>query len=74
MTSHGARADFIDNLLSAGTMLSLCVFVALGPRPQQIVGETQTTVEAAERASSVNSIPNDAFEIIRHTTLENKNP
>ena len=74
MFNRAIRTDFVDNLLSAGTMLSLCVFVALGPRPQRIVWETQPSVETVEQTSSVNSILNDASEIIRHPSLENQNP
>ncbi len=74
MFNRAIRTEFVDNLLSAGTLLALCVFVALGPRPQRIVQETQPRVETSERISSVNSVLNDASEIIRHISPEDQNP
>jgi hypothetical protein len=74
MINRESRTEFMDKLLSAGTLLSLCALIALGPRPQQIVSRTQTTVQAAGRNPNESTFLNDASETIRQTSAENQNP
>ena len=74
MINRATRIEFVDKLLSAGTLLSLCVVITLGPRPQRIAIEPKTAVETEGRAINVNTFIIDASETIRHTSAENQNP
>ena len=74
MFDRAIRSEFVDKLLSAGTLLSLCAVITLGPRPQRVALETQATIETAGRTPNVNSLIIDASETIRHTSAENQNP
>ena len=74
MISRATRTELVDKLLSAGTLLSLCAVITLGPRPQRVTFETQATVETAGSTQNKNSFRIEFSESIRQISVENQNP
>ena len=74
MFDRAIRTELVDKLLCAGTLLSLCALIILGPRPQRITFDTQTTVETAGSTQNKNPFRIEVSESIRQISVENQYP
>jgi hypothetical protein len=54
MFDRASRTELVDKLLCAGTLLSLCSLIILGPRPQRMTFEPRATVETVGSAPDKN--------------------
>ena len=68
------RSEFVESMLCAGTLLSLCALIILGPRPKHFTFETQATVDTVGSTPNKQSFRIDASKSIRQSSAEDQTP